>query len=150
MNLRVPKKKIPLLVNLVGGTKVKGCIFLSHQSPIRLGGELVIDLLNNDEPFFPIEIEDAASIQIVNKKNAVFITTAEEDTKEEEIGKKQTITVRLVDGQEVSGELIIDQPEYKSRVLDFLNNQEGQFFRLYAPPESHYINTNYVSLVIPL
>ena len=149
MSLKVPKKKVPLTVNFLGEKNIRGNIFLSSQSPFRYGEELVIDLLNEKEPFFPFEIEDPPSIRIINKNNIVSVTTSEDLKPEETVGKKKKITAMLTNGRELSGELIIDQPEHKSRVLDFLNAEEKVFFRLLKGPEVHYININHVGQIIP-
>lgn len=149
MSLKVPKRKVFLTVNLVGGGRISGKIFLSSQSAFHYGEELVIDLLNDQAPFFPFEIEETSSIWIINKKNIISIYTFEELKPEEELGRKEKITIVLVDGQKLTGELIIDQPEYKSRVLDFFNAEEKEFFRLLNNSESYYININHISQVIP-
>jgi hypothetical protein len=150
MSLKVPKKKVPLKINFVGGESIQGNIFLSSQSPLHYGEELVIDLLNDKDPFFPFEIEEPFSIRIINKKNIISVTTSEDLKSDEVIGKKEKIKIILTDGQQLIGELIINQPEYKSRVLDFFNVNERRFFELFNKSEVYYININHISQVIPL
>jgi len=122
---------------------------LSSQSPFRVGKELVIDLLNEEDPFFPFEMEEPLSIRIVSKKNIISASTSEVSDSDEAIGKKERITIILSDGQRLSGELLIEQPEYKSRVLDFFNAKEKGFFELANKAEIHYINIEHVDQVIP-
>jgi len=149
MSLKVPKKKVPLTVSFVGEKNIRGSIFLSSQSPFRVGEELVIDLLNEEDPFFPFEIEEPPSIRIVSKKNIISANTSEASESDEAIGKKERITVILSDGRRLSGELLIEQPEHKSRVLDFFNAKEKGFFKLSDGAEIHYVNIEHVDQVLP-
>lgn len=149
MSLKVPKKKVPLTVNFVGEKSIRGNIFLSSQSPFRVGEELVIDLLNEKDPFFPFAIENPPSIRIISKRNIISANTFERSESDEAVGKKENITVVLSDGQRLSGELLIEQPEYKSRVLDFFNAKEKGFFKLSNETEIHYVNIEHVDQVIP-
>lgn len=149
MTFQVPKKKVFLTITMVGDKKIKGNIFLSPQSALRYGEELVIDLLNDKAPFFPFEVEETSAIRIINKKNIISVISSEDTPAEEGLGKRQKITAALIDGRKLTGELIIDQPDYKSRVLDFFNSEERQFFRLLTETETHYLNVAHVSEVMP-
>jgi len=56
----------------------------------------------------------------------------------------------LVNGQAFTGNLIIDQPEYRTRVLDTFNAQENEFLQLFTDSEiTYFININHVCQVIP-
>ena len=148
MSFKVPKVKTPLTIHFVGGSSVSGEIFLSPQSPYRYGKEKMLDLLNNEEPFFPLEAETTSSIRLIHKANIVFITTHEEKDAEA-AGRKVTITVVRADGENLIGDLIIEEPEHKSRVLDFFNSNKGSFFRLQTKDKIYYINSRYVSEILP-
>jgi hypothetical protein len=149
MSLQVPKKRVFLTVDFVGAKRIQGNIFLSPQSGFHYGEERVIDLLNDRNSFFPFEVEGPSSIRIINKKNIISLTAADDLPSEEGLGKKETITVVLSNGCEMSGQLIIDQPDYKSRVLDFLNSEERRFFRLSCDSATYYINIAHVIEVAP-
>ena len=147
MNLKVPKKKAPLTLHFVGGSKVSGSVFLSHQSRTRRGAERTLDLLNSDDMFFPFESEDTTAIRLVHKRNIVLITAHEDGEEGEPIGKRVNISMVLTDGERVVGDLIIAQPEHKSRVLDFFNDNKGQFFSLVSKDKRYYINVRHVEQV---
>ena len=150
MTLKVPKRKVSIAVSLLGGEKISGNIFLGAQSAFHYGEEHIIDLLNDPSPFFPFEREDTSTIRLINKKNTITITTAEDSRPEEELGKKEKITLLLIDGQELTGEILIAQPEYRSRVLDTLNAEDKEFFRLVTDSDvTHYVNINHLSQVVP-
>lgn len=149
MSLKIPKKRVFVIVNFVGDKKVRGNIFINPQSSLHYGEEQIIDLLNNKEPFLPFEIKETSSIRIINKKSIISISTSEELKSEGELGKRETITVALTSGRNLNGELIISGPEDKLRVLDFFNDKEKQFFRLFTEAETHYINISHVRQVIP-
>jgi len=133
----------------VGAKRIQGNIFLSPQSGLHYGEERVIDMLNDTNSFFPFELEGPSPIRIINKKNIISLTAADDLPAEEGLGKKETITVVLSSGRKMSGELIIDQPDYKSRVLDFFNSEERQFFTLFSESSTHYINIAHVIDVAP-
>ena len=148
MSFKVPKVKTPLTINFVGGSSVSGQIFLSPQSPYRFGKEKMLDLLNNEDAFFPLEAETTSSIRLVHKRNIFFITT-HEDKEENESGKPVTVTIVRTDGEKLVGDLIIQEPEHRSRVLDFFNSNNGSFFRLQTKEKVYYINSRYVSEILP-
>jgi hypothetical protein len=148
MSFKVPKVKAQLTIFFTGGSSVSGEIFLSPQSPYRYGKENMLDLLNSEEPFFPLEAETTSSIRLINKNNVLFITTHEEK-EEKDSGKSVTVTVVCKDGEHLVGDLTIEEPEYRSRVLDFLNGNKGLFFRLETKQKIYYINVQYVSEVLP-
>jgi hypothetical protein len=149
MSLQVPKKRVFLTVDFVGDKRIRGNIFLSPQSGLHYGEERIIDMLNDATSFFPFELEGTSAIRIINKENIISVGATEDLPAEEGLGKKETITVVLSNGRNISGELIIDQPEYKSRVLDFFNSGERRFFRLFTESETYYINISHVIEVAP-
>lgn len=48
--------------------KVQWVYFLGSQSAFCYGEELIIDLLNDNFAFFPLEMESTSNIRIINKK----------------------------------------------------------------------------------
>jgi hypothetical protein len=149
MTLKVPKKKVFLAATFVGGGSIRGNVFLSTQSRLHYGDEQVIDLLHSTEQFFPFSLEDSDSVRIVNKHSITALFTFEEAGPDDELGKRAKVTVKMTDGRELTGEVIIDEPQYKSRILDFLNADQRLFFRLLGDGGTYYLNTHHVSQVIP-
>ena len=148
MSFKVPKVKAPLTIHFVGGNSLSGEIFLSPQSQYHFGKEKMLEMLNNDEAFFPLEAETTSSIRLIHKINIVFITTHEEQEKGES-GKHVTVTIVRTDGENLIGDLIIEEPEHRSRALDFFNSNKGLFFRLQTKDKIYYINSRYVSEILP-
>ena len=68
MDLKVSKRKVPLTINLTGGERINGYIFLGSQSVFRHSEELISDLPNDRPAFFPFEMESPYTIRIINKK----------------------------------------------------------------------------------
>ena len=60
----------------------------------------MLDLLNNEDAFFPLEAETTSSIRLVHKRNIFFITT-HEDKEENESGKPVTVTIVRTDGEKL-------------------------------------------------
>jgi hypothetical protein len=79
VDLKVSKRKVPLTINLTGGERINGCIFLGSQSVFRYSEELFSDLTNDRPAFFPFEMVSPPTIRIIiNKKNIVSFSTAED------------------------------------------------------------------------
>jgi len=148
MNLKVPKNKTAIVIYFVGGASLSGSVFLSHHSPLRYGQEQVGDLLNGPEPFFPVESEETGAIRLIHKRNIVRVASRETPATEE-MGKKVNISCVLNDGQILTGDLVIQQPEHKSRVLDFFNSSEGMFFQLGMDSKTLYVNRLHISEILP-
>lgn len=149
MTLKVPKKKVFLTITFMGSESLRGNVFLSSQSRLHYGDEQVIDLLHGKEPFFPFSPEDGSPVRIVNKHNITAIFTFEEPGPDDELGKREKVRVKMNNGHELIGEVIIDEPQYKSRILDFLNAEDRHFFRLLGDGGTYYLNSQHVSQVIP-
>lgn len=149
MSLKVSKKKVFLTITFVGRESIRGNIFLSTQSRLHYGEEQVLDLLHSTEQFFPFSPEDSPSVRIVNKHSIMAIFTFEEPGPDDELGKREKMTVKMTDGRELIGEVIIDEPQHKSRILDFLNADDRYFFRLLGDGGTYYLNSQHVSQVIP-
>jgi hypothetical protein len=115
VDVKVSKRKVFLTINLAGEKSIRGYIFLGSQSAFRYGEELISDLLNDPPAFFPFEMESPSTIRIINKKSIISLSAAEDLGTEKEVGKKDRVNVVLVNGQTFTGNLIIDQPEYRAR-----------------------------------
>jgi hypothetical protein len=75
--------------------------------------------------FSPLKWNHLLRFEFINKKNIVSFSTAEDLGTEKKRGKKKLVNLVLVNGQAFTGHLIIDQPEYRTRVLDTFNAQEN-------------------------
>ena len=148
MSFKIPKVKAPLTIHFVGGNSVMGEVFLSPQSPYHAGKEKMLDLLNNEDFFFPLEAETTSSIRLIHKNSIMYITTHEEKGKHETVKPVGVIIIRS-DGEEMAGDLTIEEPAHRSRVLDFFNGNDRLFFRLGTKDKTYYINRQHVREVLP-
>jgi hypothetical protein len=95
-------------------------------------------------------MESPSTIRIINKKNIISFSTAEDLGTEKKQGKKKRVNVVLVKGQAFTGNLIIDQPEYRTQVPDAFNAQEKEFLQVFTDSEiTYFININHVCQAIP-
>lgn len=135
MDVKVSKRKVPLTINLSGGEKIRGYIFLGSQSALRYSEELTRDLLNDHPAFFSFEMESPSTIRIINKKNIISLFIAENLGTEKKRGKKKRVNVVLVNGQTFTENLIIDQPKYRTWAPDAFNAQKKEFLQLFTDSE---------------
>jgi len=65
-------------------------------------------------------------------KNIISLSTAEDLGTEKKRGKKERVKLVLINGQTFTGNLIIDQPEYRTQVPDAFNAQEKEFLQVFS------------------
>ena len=111
--------------------------------------------LNDDTDFFPFLPAEAPEPIILNKKQVTCVTfdtrtfpasSAEQDEAIEVVSSPEHRVSVTFRGRTIEGVLLIDLPEYKSRVLDRLNHPE-RFLRIKNENWLHYVSRDHISKV---
>lgn len=132
--LRVPKHPVAVTVWLEGGYSLKGDLHVSSEADLHSGRERVIDLLLGEESFLPLT--GAGISCLVQKSRIVRVDIsgtldAGLDDIEEATGLVALVEINLVglpgDPGRVRGEVRIEMPPGRQRLLDYLN-EAGDFF----------------------
>ncbi len=150
---KMEKVRMPVTLSIIDNSLIEGNIFLSEYSPIHHGREMVKDMFNSGKDFFPIELKNDNSIILINKYNVIKVILVERDRLEVELtmGKKQKAKITLSNGEIVTGMFVVEMPEEKSRLSDFLNNPDKY---LYIEKEDDkdndlIINSYYINTITP-
>ncbi|MDY6880448.1 MAG: hypothetical protein V2J25_08430 [Desulfatiglans sp.] len=143
------KKRVE--ITLSDGTCLTGSLFLSPESPLHPGTELISELFENDRAFLPLELE-GGEIIIIRKSNIVFVHLAANGQKKQTNNFVHTkpidAEVSLTSGDCIAGRVYLDLPESRSRLSDFLN-YACSFFYLETGTKGYLINSHFVLSVRP-
>lgn len=146
---RVEKSELPVVIFQADGSVMKGVVFLSATAYSHMGQQTLLDLMKEPGDFFPFRSEEGAFC-VTNKKTITHIRfdPPEEDPEQMSLGDKEDVDIKFVGGEQLSGTIIIEMPEGKSRLFDFLNAMEGFF--LLQTQEAHYmVNVDQIRDVSP-
>jgi len=135
---RVEKTELPVVVFQADGSVMKGVVFLSQATYNHLGRQTLNDLMKEPGDFFPFRSE-AGNFCVTNKQTITHIRfePQERDPQYQVLGHREEVEVRFVGGEQLTGTVIIEMPEGKNRLFDFINALEG-FFVL-QNQEAHYL-----------
>jgi len=135
---RVAKTELPVVVFQADGSVMKGVVFLSAATRDHLGTQTLNDLMNEPGDFFPFRSE-AGNFCVSNKQTITHIRYEPQpnDPEQQLLGHRAEVEVRFVGGEQLTGTVIIEMPEGKDRLLDFINATDG-FFMLQTQ-EAHYL-----------
>lgn len=149
---RIEKSRWPVVVKTHSGETVAGEMFLQAYARPGGGAERPIDILNGDEPFFPLALADGETV-LLAKEQVITVATddavnAVPDTAE--FARPAVIEVRLVSGDTHAGAILLELPSERARLLDFLNRDHQRFFTLYGLDRHLLINRQAIERVRPL
>jgi hypothetical protein len=141
--LKVPKSRTPVDVQLADGSQHSVSLFLSTYAADHPGGQRVSDLLNGGEEFIAAFDMQADEMTFLNRRNisvAYVPAEAEADRAEQYTLPEETeVRVTMLDGSRLTGLLSYVRPAARSRVIDFLNEHD-LFFPLLVKERVALIN----------
>lgn len=104
------------------GKKQEVNFFLRRFAEAHSGKELIIDVLNSKATFIPLEDIKTGDIIFVNKARVMSIELYERDLPDETmLDSKVVVHVELINGETLMGGFLIEMPQERSRVSDYLN-----------------------------
>lgn len=135
---RVEKSEQHVTLFQADGSVMKGVVFLSTSAYTHIGQQTLHDLLKEKGDFFPFRSE-AGSFCITNKNTITHIRYEPWPESEElaTLGDQVDVQITFVGGEQLGGTIVIEMPEGRNRLFDFINAIEG-FFSL-TTPEAHYL-----------
>jgi len=100
--------------------------FLSPYAEHHSGKELILDILNSDKMFIPVEDIHNGVILSLNKGSIMFLELPERDLLDETLmAPKKLVQVELTNHQILNLSVFMELPEERSRVSDYLNFSSG-------------------------
>jgi len=148
MSFKVQKIRKKAELFLADGSNMAGNFFVSPQTPNHAGSESISDLLTNERIYIPFELNDG-DVVLVQKESIVMILLKESElNKDLPYLKSSRVTVLLLSGETLEGEVYLDLPQSRSRLSDFLNYSK-EFFYLEVENQDYLVNSRFVKIVQP-
>jgi len=151
--LAVEKRKVPVTIRCIDCEDIKGELFLSLFSKNHSGPETALEFMNNPERFFVLRLEAEPPVRMMNKDRIVEIeVSAEAELGGQDLSgmgaKEEPMEVHFNKQHSLKGNAFVELPPAKSRLIDFLNQDEN-FFLLRTEQTVHIINRRHISFVTP-
>jgi hypothetical protein len=146
---RVEKSELSVVVFQADGSIMKGVVFLGATAYKHAGKQTLLDLLKEPGDFFPFRSE-SGEFCITNKQTITHLRFVPPEQEEEyqSLGDRENVEIKFVGGEQLSGTVVIEMPEGRSRLFDFINVMEGFF--LLQNEEAHYlVNVSHVRDISP-
>lgn len=145
--MKIAKLKQKAIVYEGGGRKIEVNFHLRQIAEKHSGKETILDLLNSETNFIPLDELKTDEIFFLNKSEIVRVELHErEKVQEIKIPSEILVEVRLTNGDILVGNLLIDMPPARSRVSDYLN-YSPQFVYLRQKEKDNILNKAYVRSV---
>jgi hypothetical protein len=142
--MRLEKIKRRAILCRRDGAKLDVNFFLSHFAEEHSGRELILDVLNSNLAFLPVEEIRTGTIFFLNKSGVMFLEIPERDLAEETVlNPKKHVQVELTNHEILNLSLFIEMPEERSRVSDYLNFSPG-FIYLCGEEKDFILNKSFV------
>jgi hypothetical protein len=150
----IPTHAVAVDVDLGDGRRITGEVFLHNATAAHGGDENILDLMNDESPFFPLRINKPKAGTVLVAKaqvHAMLVTSLAADSPrvaiERETASRFDVTIELDDGVKISGTVFVDTPPGRDRPLDFFNSAKAGFFALTQGDNDVLVNRACVQLV---
>ncbi len=134
---QVEKQKAEVTIFLVDGQEREGVLFLSTFSSVRSGPQTLSEFLQEPETFVPFLRSDKA-FMLLNKKQISHVRYQPGEDDPESIGEPVEVDVTFINGKALSGTTVLETPEGKGRLVDFMNSSPG-YFSIDCGEGGHYL-----------
>ena len=136
------KRQAALRVSTGGNLDVN--FFLNYSSEQRSGRELIIDVLNSQRSFIPLEDVLKDEILMIGKNRFMQVELLERDLLPETLeGHEIPVQIELINGDTLEGSFFTDLPPDKLRLSDYLN-YTPQFIYLCREQTDVILNKDYI------
>jgi hypothetical protein len=125
---RVEKKRADAELTLTTGARVKGCFFLWGASHAHAGPERVGDLLNEQDGFFPFQLEGGQTA-LYNRAQVVIVHLPPQTTEVRmepgyEVATRRMVSMLLSTGDRIAGTVSVYRPAGRDRLSDYARSEE--------------------------
>ncbi len=152
-DFRIEKDRVAIAITTARGETLHGEMFLQAYARSRSGPEEPADVLNDDDSFFPLAIGDSDTLLV--SKDHVLVVDGERPSFEFDeppfpAARPALIEIVLAGGVVRVGQLYLDVPVDRPRLLDFLNRAEVRFVALHTSDGISLINRRLIERARPL
>jgi hypothetical protein len=151
--LRISKQAVAVDMTLAGGQPRHVEIFLAEHRANEFRRQDVLDLLEKEHAFLPVQDAGSSAGEIINKDALLWIGVpltpfgSEADAPEELYEFRHPVRVELLGTAALEGDLLYSAREESTRIIDHLN-EAGRFLRLWAKDRLYLINKTFVLRVV--
>lgn len=146
---RIEKERVTVTITTESGERLVGDIFVQSYARNRAGREEAIDVLNADEPYFPLALPDRSTV-LVAKRRVRDVELPEGAAGVTALARPATVEVILAGGDALFGEVLLEVPIDRPRLLDFLNRFDQRFVTLHTADGLRLLNRHLIERVRPL
>lgn len=120
--MKIEKFKCRANVHFSNGGSLDVHFFLGYQAKRHAGAETLLDVLNSDRTFVPVEDILMNEVLLIGKTRIVYLELSEAGAVYEgEASVELPVTVELVNGETLKGSFLTDLPSESRRASDYLN-----------------------------
>jgi hypothetical protein len=148
---RIEKQRIAVAVSTVSGATMDGEIFVQTYARHRMGREEPADIMNSDEPFFPLALVDGGTMLLAKEavSEVLYEGTLEDDAANVVGARSVQLEVILTNGERRQGAVFLEVSVDRPRVLDFLNRFDLRFLTLHTREGVRLVNRRLIERVCP-
>ena len=146
---RVDKTEQPVVLFQADGSVMNGVVFLSASAYSHIGRQTLADLLREKGDFFPFRSEVGAFC-VANKATITHIRYQQltSEAEYEPLGNPVEVLVNFAGGEQLRGTVVIEMPEGRNRLFDFINAASG-FFALQSGDAHYLVNVAQIRDISP-
>jgi hypothetical protein len=134
-DLRVPKRRLTVELLLRGREPCRLGVFLAEHQDHSWHRQEVLDLLDEEAPFFPAHDEDADAWVLVGRAAVVWVAVDhnQDEPEDEEplFDYRREVRLDLPGGRTLEGQLLYAAPPEQARLIDYMN-AASRFFRIFT------------------
>jgi hypothetical protein len=142
--MKIEKFKRSATLRVSSGGSLDVNFFLSYSSETHPGRELIIDILNSERSFVPLEDVLKDEILMIGKNMFMDVELPETDLLPEILEAPEIpVQIELINGDILEGSFYTDLPPDKLRLSDYLNFTP-QFIYLCRDQNDIILNKDYI------
>jgi CheY-like chemotaxis protein/Zn ribbon nucleic-acid-binding protein len=152
-DLSIPMRRVSATFWSVDGATFEGALFLHLNAETHEGPETVLDRLNDPNLFLTLSVAGDSPVVFLNKIQLVRADLPPEahplETSELlEHASVERIRVQLINGEQLTGTVVIEGPAGRRRLSDFLNTHPA-FLPLQGSEHLHLLHKRFISRIVP-
>jgi hypothetical protein len=148
---RIEKLRRAVSVVLTDGRRLEGDVFLWERTRVRAEPEEPIDLLNEEEPFFPFFLDEQEVLLLAKAQVIRAETAAPEGSLIADMPDgAMAVEITLIDGSAISGFVPVEKRGEHTRLLDYLNGYAKRFIPVFWGEQVCLVNRMQIASVSQL
>ena len=149
-DFRVEKIERAAVLFFADGVVLEGVMYLSPFAQGHSGGQTVLELLEEKDRYLPLHDQKGA-FRLVNKQALTHLRYEEEGGNDamEELGERIRVRIIFFGGETLEGAIVLNMPENKRRLADFLN-AFPDFFPLDGGSVRYIVNGQMIREITPV